>query len=396
MLDSISTDIYNSLSDLPKDFTVTNTETFLIKAKLIHNNFYDYSLVKYIKSSSKIKIICPVHGIFEQTPNAHLSGQGCPMCSNNKISTSDEFIKKAKNIHGNKYDYSLVEYKNNCIKVKIICHIHGEFQQKPTNHLQGQGCMLCGINSAAENKRKTTKDFVTKARQSHGKKYDYTLVEYKGVNVAVKIICPIHGEFLQKPAHHLQGKGCQQCKLDSIKKKQRKTTEEFIKESEIIHNLFYSYENTVYINSKIKVEITCPIHGSFWQLPSNHLKGCGCPVCHKEKNLLEWCDRYKIGILYLLECFNETERFLKIGITSKTIQERYPTKERMPYEYKILYNEKGGSTDITRLELLIKRNFIKYTPLLSFGGSSTETFILNQKDLILTEIQNFYKNKGSI
>jgi len=120
-----------------------DTKTFIEKSKKIHKNKYDYSLVKFNKSNIKIEIICPEHGIFKQTPNNHLCGFGCPSCAGNKKLTTKDFIKKSKKIHGNRYDYSLVEYKNANTKVKIICKKHGIFKQTPYKHLKNQGCPNC-------------------------------------------------------------------------------------------------------------------------------------------------------------------------------------------------------------------------------------------------------------
>jgi len=183
---------------------------FIKKAKLIHGNTYNYSLVKYKNSTTKICIICPVHGKFWQSPNKHLKGQGCPKCSGNTKLTIEEFIKRSEEIHGNKYDYSEVEYKNAFTKVKIICPKHGEFEQGPNNHLQGQGCPKCSLQRRSD-KRKNV-NFIKDAKVIHGNKYDYSEVEYKNAFTKVKIICPKHGEFLKSPNNHLSKKqGCPKC-----------------------------------------------------------------------------------------------------------------------------------------------------------------------------------------
>ena len=127
------------------------TQNFLSKAKLKHNK-YDYSLVKYIDAKTKVKIICTIHGEFTQTPNSHLNGSGCYSCGlesriNKLSSNTKEFIYKSNKIHKNKYDYSLSKYKNNYTKIKIICPIHGEFNQTPSDHINKQGCNECGICS---------------------------------------------------------------------------------------------------------------------------------------------------------------------------------------------------------------------------------------------------------
>jgi len=117
-------------------------EDFIKEANLIHKNKYDYSNVVYKNNKAKICIICPIHGEFWQTPNKHLSGQGCPKCSG-KNKTTEEIIDIFNKIHKNYYNYNKVEYKNNKAKICIICPIHGEFWQTPEKHIQGEGCPLC-------------------------------------------------------------------------------------------------------------------------------------------------------------------------------------------------------------------------------------------------------------
>ena len=120
------------------------TDKLVNKLKIKHNDKYDYSLVVYNNPQNKIKIICKKHGLFEQKPYNHLNGQNCPKCSNEyKILTDNNFIVKSKKIHGNKYDYSLVDYIGTHDKVKIICKKHGEFKQQPNQHLSGNGCIEC-------------------------------------------------------------------------------------------------------------------------------------------------------------------------------------------------------------------------------------------------------------
>jgi len=189
---------------MPKKLT---TKEFVKKAKLIHKNKYDYSEVIYKNSQTKIDIKCLNHGVFKQTPNNHISqNQGCPICAGNKKNSINEFIQNSKNIHGNKYDYSLINYKNNKTKVKIICKKHGEFIQKPCDHInQKQGCPRCvGLG-------RPNKAFINDESEQHADKYNYSKVVYKKYNKHIDIICPIHGKFKQKPYIHLMGSGCQKC-----------------------------------------------------------------------------------------------------------------------------------------------------------------------------------------
>ena len=127
------------------------TNDFINESNLIHNNKYNYSLTKYINNKTNIIIICPNHGNFTQRPLNHLLGQGCPKCSGKYCPTSKEFIDKAIIVHGNKYDYSLVEYINSRLKIKIICPNHGIFEQTPTEHISGYGCIRCRESNGEKN-----------------------------------------------------------------------------------------------------------------------------------------------------------------------------------------------------------------------------------------------------
>ena len=187
------------------------TESFIEKSKLIHGDRYDYSKVNYVGNKIKVCIICPEHGEFWQIPNGHLNGQGCPNCVKNKKLTLESFIDKAKVIHQNKYDYSKVEYKNTTTKVCIICPEHGEFWQRPSDHLKGHGCQMCKVKNHILKSTLTTTEFVERAKKIHDNKYDYSKVDYKGSKKSVCIICPIHGEFWQIPNYHIDGCGCPIC-----------------------------------------------------------------------------------------------------------------------------------------------------------------------------------------
>lgn len=184
-----------------------NKEIFIDKSSKKHNNKYDYSLVEYKNNKTKVKIICNIHGTFEQFAGYHLAGCGCPSCGGTVKMSNQEFIKKGSKVHNNKYDYSLVEYKNNKEKVKIVCVEHGIFLQKPDAHLAGRGCIMCGNN----NKKLKTDDFISRSNSIHNNKYDYSLVDYKNSKVKLKIICPTHGVFEQTSRTHLLGRGCPIC-----------------------------------------------------------------------------------------------------------------------------------------------------------------------------------------
>lgn len=187
------------------------TSIFITNALKIHGTNYDYSLVNYINNYTKVKIICYKHGMFEQTPKGHLKGKRCIKCSGIEQLSTDIFINKSNIIHSNFYDYSLVEYINNRTKVKIIYPTHGEFVQIPTNHLKGRVCMKCYINKKPTYKRKSIDNFITEANKIHNSKYLYLKSNYIDRKTDVIITCSKHGDFIQRPAHHLRGAGCPTC-----------------------------------------------------------------------------------------------------------------------------------------------------------------------------------------
>jgi hypothetical protein len=268
--------------------TLTKTE-FIKRATKVHGNKYDYSKVVYINSRLKIKIICPEHGEFEQIPANHLNGLGCAECSGNKKLTLEEFKNKANQKHNNKYNYDKVEFTNTKDKILIFCNslnsdnvIHGYFEQRLDAHLFGQGCPKCKPNYQI-----TNDEFINRATKIHGDKYSYHKTEYINMDIPVWIHCEqtdtegySHGDFLQIPYNHLEGKGCPKCAIQNIKS----NTDDFINKSKLIHiNIDgtpkYDYSQTVYSHSKEKLIIICPKHGEFEQIPNGHLNGNGCMKC---------------------------------------------------------------------------------------------------------------------
>lgn len=252
---------------------------FIEKAKAVHGDKYDYFQVEYVNSRTAVMIICSMHGAFWQTPRSHLNGCGCPDCAcESQRFTTSQFIEKARDIHGDSYDYSRVAYVNMNTKVTIVCPEHGPFEQGPYFHLRGQGCPICAHSKRAVARRFTTEQFIEKARDIHGNKYDYSQVVYVNSCSKVKIICPKHGLFEQVASAHLNGGGCPECFYDSC----RHTTEQFIERAKAIHGDKYDYSQVVYVNNHTKVKIICPRHGMFEQIPSSHLEGCGCFKCAQD------------------------------------------------------------------------------------------------------------------
>jgi hypothetical protein len=228
-----------------KPSRLTN-EVFIKRSKEIHYDLYDYSLVNYISSNAKVKIICKNHGIYEQIPKNHLKGTGCPNCCINKKLTKNDFIEKAKNIHGDKYVYDNIIYENIFTKITIICPEHGEFIQTPNDHINGHKCYKCvGLV-------RTTNDFIEKAIKIHNELYSYENVKYENSHKKVCITCNIHGKFMQTPNHHLRSYGCSKCSIRSFSKICVEWLEYVMKKENIfIQHALNQGEKKVKINGKL-------------------------------------------------------------------------------------------------------------------------------------------------
>ena len=186
--------------------------------------------------------------------------------------TRIEFIAKAYKVHGNKYDYSRVEYQNSKNKIQILCkRCLNYFFQTPGNHLTGHNCTCYKI--------KNTDSFIDEAKKVHGGKYIYTLTIYKQYDKVVKIICANCGKiFKQRPDTHLKGhdKCCYQKHPNTLK-----SLEQFILDAKKVHQDNYSYHKVIYRGAGIKVHIFCKKCGKyFWQKPNSHLSGNRCTYCY--------------------------------------------------------------------------------------------------------------------
>jgi hypothetical protein len=186
------------------------TEQFVERAKNTHGTRYNYSKTKMNGTSNKVTITCLDHGDFNQLPHDHLRGSGCRGCAGNKKLTTRNFIERASVVHDYKYDYSNVDYKNIKTKVDIVCKEHGIFSQTPTDHIHsGYGCPVCGGTKPV-----TTKEFIQRSQDVHGNRYDYSRTNIMGMNIDTTIICERHGKFDQRPADHVNGVGCPICSLE--------------------------------------------------------------------------------------------------------------------------------------------------------------------------------------
>lgn len=338
-------------------FVKSTLETFMEKAKSKHNDKYDYSKTIYIKSTEKIEILCKTHGSFFQTPKAHLQGQGCPICA----------------------------------RVCLTRQNKKTFSKKPKKTL-------------------TLKDkFIIKANSKHNNKYDYSKINYIDGNTHITIICPVHGEFTQRPKRHLVTSGCDKCARALVNERKRDTLKDFIKKATKVHGSTYDYSKVVYTTSKTKVEIGCPIHGSFFQLAGQHTLGKGCKKCAMENLVKSNKDNhvkpYNYGTwhyskweamgkrsknfegfkLYVIRIFNQNEEFIKIGKTFVSLHKRL---SKLPYEWIKIAEVEGSATYISELEKKLHKQFkpYTYTPKISFDGT-TECFTTDIEKLMPTDFK---------
>lgn len=331
-------------------------ESFISKAVKKHsdkngNPLYDYSLVEYKNTHTKVKFKCnECSNVWMASPASHLQGAGCGQCglkkqglnrvkdfteeimglkalvSGVKISSlplppvkmrdkvtltckkhgeftvsvtqlirrdkglickscvaQSKFIKDSTDVHGGRFDYSEVNYTRHDEEVKIRCNSCGNFfWQTPKNHKAGYiGCVSCSNKLKKEALTYNTEEVVTQFKSVHGENYDYSQVTYKSAREDVKIWCKkCKAFFLLSPGRHKEGCYCPTCTKQDVSKSRTKTTTQFIKEANKVHDFKYSYIKANYVSSKDKVEIICPKHGSFWQAPECHLyKEHGCPKC---------------------------------------------------------------------------------------------------------------------
>ena len=228
----------------------------------------------------------------------------------NNFYTLEERFNK---IHNNKYTYDKSIFINTKTKLIITCPIHGDFEQTPGNHLSGKGCLKC----SGKNKY-TTEDFIAKAININGNLYNYDNTHYVNAKTKVNINCPIHGEFFILPGNHYKGQGCPKCGIEHQAKSQRDTTDSFIIKAKSIHGTKYDYNLVNYKRSSENVIIICKDHGPFLQTPNSHLMGSGCSICTKTG--------FNPGKPAYLYSFN-IHGIYKIGVTNRTVKERYNPKD---------------------------------------------------------------------
>lgn len=257
------------------------TEEFIEEANRVHNSKYTYEHTVYKNSNSKVTVTCPIHGDFEVPAWHHIhSKSGCRKCNGNYQMNTTEFIQRAKEIHGDKYDYSKSEYVNKNTKVCIICPKHGEFWQKAEDHYSGHGCRKCYDEWFTANQTFPIEVFLEKAKEKFGNKYSYDLSKYETLNSIITITCPEHGTYEQVARTHLETEGCPRCGRLKANKTKSLTQEEFIYKCKDVHGDKYDYSKVEYVKGRDKITVICPEHGEFITTASGHLyMGYGCPKC---------------------------------------------------------------------------------------------------------------------
>lgn len=196
-----------------KKLTLTEVIT---KIKSIHGDYYLLDNIDYQGCDTPMSIICPIHGEFKKSLSNILKGQGCKKCNKYKRKTTEWFIKKAKVIHGDTYIYDHTKYIKSIIPTTITCKVHGDFQQRPNSHLNGSGCPECGNVRCKNALTKSQNDFIKDSIKQHGDKYDYSNAIYTGAFSNVLIKCnTCDNEFTQLPTHHIRGSGCPKCALSN-------------------------------------------------------------------------------------------------------------------------------------------------------------------------------------
>ena len=355
----------------------SSTDKFIEKAITKHGNRYDYTKVSYERAHAPVEIICRNHGPFMQRPTNHLSGMGCPDCWKENRSAAAEraaaeaaatFVQKAQNIHGSKYDYSKIHYKNSKQKVVIRCPEHGDFEQLPNSHLRGSGCPKCGDNRTAKKKLKPFETFVDQANQVHGNVYRYYETAYEGAKSKTRIRCTVHGDFYQMPTNHLNGQGCPVCGREKRGQvRNERWLEGLLDKFREVHGDRYDYSDVDPTDSVTPISVICKIHGPFPVRPSNHLTGHGCPKCAKEdspqfidariRNDEEFAS--KDGMLYLLRVDHPLapKTFYKVGITSLGgLDERFGNRSLYSgFEFELVEKREGTMREMWTLERQVKK-----------------------------------------
>ena len=371
----------------------------------VHNNKYDYTNSEFTTMLTKIRIVCPIHGIFFKAPAKHLQGQGCPICSSARKAagarcSTSEFIRKAVKI-APQYDYSKVTYIQSSEKVVVICKEHGEFLISPNKLLSGRGCPKCKPAKIAKALTKPLDVVLTQLQDKYKGAITIDPETYINAKAKVTAYCNIHGKFsitldtlLNKTSAN-----CPACSRRLQADYKRKSLYTFIEQASAVHNYKYTYEQVIYRNSRTDVDITCPEHGVFKQAPSNHLAGIGCSICTVTYNYTDLPTT-----LYFVRIQHPTskEQVYKVGITTKSIQCRFAAELSKGYTIDIIaiYQFLTGKTAFSYEQMFLRKHkaFLRKdaTPYLINSSGDSELFTCNVlKDFHVTTISTPISQRSS-
>lgn len=381
-------------------------EQVLGQLREIHGDKFDFSKSVYVDTHTKIEVYCKEHNYtFFPVPKNLKKGIGCYHCGRaSQIEKAkkpkEQFVEDAVKIYKGKDDYSLVEYKNNKTPVKITCSIHGIFEKKPDQYLQGLGCEKCSKKKTKSNDKDL---FIEEAKKIYGDKDDYTNTEIVASNKKINVKCTKHDLIFEKDIPtYLGGWGCPTCSAENYSLIRTKTKEEYIKQAKKVHKDNCDYTDTIYKGCKEKITVKCNIHNTYFDtLPFNHLAGGSCRKCLSENLSKALFGKEGTGgytksgyvnqadgreaYIYLIRCFNESEEFYKIGKTFLDINTRF-TKSNICYNFEKIHFHFGSADYIYDLENELHRKYKthKHRPRNWFAGH-TECYTL---DLPINEIIN--------
>lgn len=342
-------------------------EERLCQFREIHSNKYEYPAVSDSRSITKLRIKCPIHGIFFQTIKKHIKGQGCPQCGRvnggkKRRLTLDTFIAKSKNVHNNFYNYDNAVYTGLEKEIVITCPIHGDFTTTPATHMRGHSCPDCALIKARLNQTQIIADF----KRIHGDKYDYSKVIYSNLRDKITIICPIHGEFQQQAGNHRNGSGCPYC--GGI----RAYWETFIANCNRTHENKYIYPDQEFHDVSQKIKIICPIHGEFFQVAAEHQYKYGCSKCggtnkHTQEEILA---EFK-------QAHGDTYDYSAVEYETVTTKVKIICRKHGPFLQRPSYHMRGGqcpmcSNHVSREE----------RDLLAYIREKTNNIIVSDRKLI--------------
>lgn len=374
---------------------VTNKRTikafhkFATEAPIFHGNTFNYDEAVFKGMKIPIWMTCTVCDTRKEiVPDTHRNKR-CSVCTHRQNADDqrysiDDFLEKSKRIHGDIFGYDKAVYEANNTQLIVTCPIHGDFEITPTGHWKSKtGCTKCGAEQSWDFRGLTTQaEFLTDVVTVHGDKYSYSKLIFVGYQDKIEVLCKEHGSFWQMPMDHKIGRGCPDCGNITQGLSQRSSTKEFIERAVSIHNGYYSYENVEYITNADKVDITCPVHGSFWQTPSIHWNGAGCPDCTgygfspSAETKLYYLKVTKFGVTAF-----------KIGLTIKTVNDRFGLKDMSNIEViDTLLFKRGSDAYAAEQSILKKYKKKQYTGVKLLSSGNTELFSI---DVLNSTLSNY-------